>query len=82
MITKEYYQSIGLSDEQTNAISKAMANEKRFRNILYKCGITPFVAEKITASTDISKIESMDDSLLTELVKEEWGVFIINRKGK
>ena len=80
MITKEYYQSIGLTDEQTKAISKAMANEQRFRRILHDCGIAPNIADKIIAKTDANKLETMDDIMLTAMVKEDWADFIIHRK--
>lgn len=76
MITQKFYTSIGLNEEQIKAMNKALESENRYRKILVNAGIHASAIERIVAKTDTSKIETMTDSMLLEMVKEEWKGFI------
>lgn len=76
MITKEYFESIGLTEKQTNAVTKALSKEQHFKDILKKAGVHHVAVDKIAGKTDISKLDGMDDDTLTEMIKNEWSDFI------
>lgn len=76
MITKEFYKSIGLTDEQTAAISKALEREQRYRDILRRAGVMPQAIERIVATSDTETIDEIGEAALIEMIKEEWSGFI------
>ena len=82
MIPKEFYKDIGLTEKQTEAITKAMNNERRYRDLLRRAGVNPKVVDKIAEKSDTSIIDEIGEVALLEIVKEEWAAFIPNnRKG-
>lgn len=76
MITQDFYKSIGLTDEQTKAISAALEKENRYRAILRRAGVMPSVIEHIVAQSDTSTIDDIGEAALIEMIKEEWSGFI------
>lgn len=79
MITNEFYKSIGLTDEQTAAISKALEREQRYRDILRRAGVMPQAIERIVATSDTEIIDAIGEAALIEMIKEEWSGFIIKK---
>lgn len=79
MITNEFYKSIGLTDEQTAAISKALEREQRYRDILRRAGVMPQAIERIVATSDTEIIDEIGEAALIEMIKEEWSGFIIKK---
>jgi hypothetical protein len=79
MITKEFYKSIGLTDEQTAAISKALEREQRYRDILRRAGVMPQAIERIVATSDTETIDEIGEAALIEMIKEEWSGFITSK---
>jgi len=79
MITKEFYKSIGLTDEQTAAISKALEREQRYRDILRRAGVMPQAIERIVATSDTETIDEIGEAALIEMIKEEWSGFITQK---
>ena len=79
MITKEFYKSIGLTDEQTAAISKALEREQRYRDILRRAGVMPQAIERIVATSDTETIDEIGEAALIEMIKEEWSGFITTK---
>ena len=80
MITKEFYKSIGLTDEQTKALTKALEKEQRFKAILRRAGVMPAAIDKIAAQSDTSGIDDIGEAALIEMIKEEWSGFIPQKK--
>ena len=82
MIKKDFFESIGLNDEQIKALTKAMENETRFRGLLKKAGVASCVHDRITAISDTSVIDEIGEKPLLEIIKDEWSAFIPkNKKG-
>jgi hypothetical protein len=49
LIPDTLYKSIGLTDEQTRAIKKALKQEQQYRDILRRAGVMPTVIDKVAA---------------------------------
>lgn len=76
MIPESYIKSLGLTDEQSKAVSTMLNKEQRFYNLLLQAGIMPKPALKVLNSTDITKVDFEKEDELSIHIKNEWGDFI------
>lgn len=80
MISKKFYMDIGLNEKQIQALTKAMDNESRFKDLLRRAGVMPSVIDKVTAQSDTSIIDEIGEVALIEIIKDEWAGFISDKK--
>lgn len=82
MIPDTLYKSIGLTDEQTRAIKKALKQEQQYKDILRRAGVMPAVIDKVAAQSDTSSIDEIGEAALIEMIKDEWAAFIPSKDKK
>ena len=82
MISRKNVKDLNLSEEQMQIYNNLERKEKALKESLLRCGIRGEPVNKIIASADLNKVNEKDPDLLDSMVREEWGLFIINKWGK
>ena len=80
MISREYMERLGLTEDQISAVGDAMKEESRFRRLLFRSGIAFGAVDPIVRATSIEDVRSQSDDLLTEKIKAEYPDLIMKKK--
>lgn len=80
MVSREYMERLGLTEDQIILLSKAMKKESRYRQLLSQEGIRPSVIEPIIRAEDMEKLDLSNEDLIREKIRIEWGDLIPKKR--
>lgn len=80
MISADYMERLGLTEDQISLLSEAMKKESRYRQLLSQEGVTPSVIELIVRNEDMEKLDLSNEDLVREKIRIEWEGMIPKKK--
>lgn len=80
MISTDYMERLGLTEDQISLLSEAMKKESRYRQLLSQEGVTPSVIELIVRNEDMEKLDLSNEDLVREKIRIEWEGMIPKKK--
>ena len=76
MISREYMERLGLTEDQITLLSEAMKKESRYRQLLSQERVSPTIIEAIMRTEDLEKVDFSNEDLIREKIKTEWADMI------
>lgn len=80
MISREYMERLGLTEDQITLLMDAMKKESRYRQLLSQERVSPTVIEAIMRTVDLEKVDFSNEDLIRELIRVEWADMIPKKK--
>ena len=80
MIDNEYLKEIGLSEDQITILKDALKRERQYRKLLLQEGISPSIVENVVEATKNGEIDFLNEDLLREKVRAEWGDLVVKKR--
>ena len=78
MISREYMERLGLTEDQITLLMDAQSKENKYRRLLELEHVQHI--EAIMRVTDLEKMDLSNEDLIRELVRVEWSDFIMKKK--
>lgn len=76
MISREYMERLGLTEDQITLLSEAMKKESRYRQLLSQERVSPTIIEAIMRTEDLEKVDFSNEDLIREKIRVEWADMI------
>ena len=80
MISREYMERLGLTEDQITLLSEAMKKESRYRQLLSQERVSPTIIEAIMRTEDLEKVDFSNEDLIREKIRVEWADMIPKKK--
>lgn len=80
MISREYMERLGLTEDQITLLSEAMKKESRYRQLLSQERVSPTIIEAIMRTEDLEKVDFSNEDLIREKIRIEWADMIPKKK--
>ena len=72
MISREYMERLGLTEDQITLLSEAMKKESRYRQLLSQERVSPTIIEAIMRTEDLEKVDFSNEDLIREKIRIEY----------
>lgn len=72
MISREYMERLGLTEDQITLLSEAMKKESRYRQLLTQERVSPTIIEDIMRNEDLEKVDFSNEELVREKIRVEY----------